>query len=332
MPFFQPPITPLPPGIDLSGKTALVTGATAGIGLEIARQLLTLKISTLVFAVRNVSKGEAVKKSLLAEPAIRAANPKASVKVMKVDAEDYKSPQELVASFKSEFKELHLLMLNAGIGTLDREKAPTGHEKNVQVNYLSNVLLTLAFLPILEATAEKTGAPTRITWTGSRAHVRNSLAERLPLKEGEPVLKHLDTADGIPAFDRYGDSKLLVTLWLLELAKHYNPEKVVINNFCPGMVDTAMTDVLPFYLRLPVAAVKKMRARSPEKAGWVAINAAVLVGPETHGKLLADKAIEEPFGFLISTEGQRVQKLLWNETRDEMEGLVAIPPWMRKLT
>jgi short-subunit dehydrogenase len=59
MNFPQPKVTLLPSDLDLHGKTAVVTGATAGIGLETARQLLKLKIN-LILAVRNVSKGRRV--------------------------------------------------------------------------------------------------------------------------------------------------------------------------------------------------------------------------------------------------------------------------------
>lgn len=331
MPFIQPPVPPLPPGIDLSGKTAVVTGATAGIGLEISLQLLRFGVSNLILAVRNVSKGETVQQSLISDPAVRSINPDATIKVMKLDTENYSSVQDFASSFTAEFTDLHLLMLNAGIGTLGREFASNGHEKNIQVNYLSNVLLTLALLPTLEDTASRTGHPTRVTWTGSRAHKQTSLAAKLPLKKEEGLLKHFDEAEGIPAFARYGDSKLLCVLFQMELANNYTADKVIINNFCPGMVDTSMSDVLPVYLRIPVNMVKAIRARSPQKAAWMALNAGVVVGSESHGRFLADMSVDEPCDFVKSEEGRRVQKLLWNETCDEMEGLVALPLWMRRV-
>lgn len=58
MGFFQAPVTPLPAGLDLKGKTAVITGVSSGMGLETARQLLSLNISSVVVAVRNVSKEE----------------------------------------------------------------------------------------------------------------------------------------------------------------------------------------------------------------------------------------------------------------------------------
>jgi NAD(P)-dependent dehydrogenase (short-subunit alcohol dehydrogenase family) len=331
MPFFQPPVPPLSSGIDLSGQTAVVTGATAGIGLEISRHLILCKVSNLIMAVRNTLKGETVRESLLSDPAVNAANPNVTIKVMELDTENYASVQRFVSGYQLAFQDLHLLMANAGIGTAAKESASSGHEMNIQVNYLSNVLLTLALLPMLESTASKTSKPARVTWTGSRLYDKTSLAKKLPLQEGEGLLKHFNTADGISMLERYGDSKLLCVLFQLELAKHYHPDKVIINSFCPGLVDTGMTDVLPFYMRIPTNVIKAFTARSPKQAGWIALNAAVVAGVETHGTLLRDMAVEEPDEFIKSKEGQKVQKMLWNETIDEMAGVVNLPTWMNKL-
>lgn len=330
MHFFQPSVPSLPMDLNLVGKTVIVTGATAGIGLEISRQLLVRNVSNLIMAVRNVSKGETVRQSLLSEPAIKTANPKATVKVLELDAESYASVKLFVSAFKAEFQDLHLLLANAGIGTVAKEFASSGHEKDIQVNYLSNVLLTLALLPTLESTANRTGEPTRASWTCSRMLEYSSLAKKLPLKKGEAVLTHFDTVDGLATFTRYADSKLVCALFQRELAKHYNPGNVIINSFCPGHVDTSMGNDLPLYLRIPASALKAIRGRPVHKAGWIALNAGLVAGPESHGRLLGDMVVEEPWEFIISREGQRVQKMLWNETIDEMAGLVDLPAWMAK--
>ena len=51
-------LTPTPQGTTLAGKTAIVTGASSGIGQETALQLLALHVSALILAVRSVQKGE----------------------------------------------------------------------------------------------------------------------------------------------------------------------------------------------------------------------------------------------------------------------------------
>ncbi|KAF4439473.1 hypothetical protein F53441_12580 [Fusarium austroafricanum] len=270
MSFIQPQVEPLPPGIDLTNKTAIVTGATSGIGLELSRQLLAHNLSTLILAVRNISKGEQVRKDLL------GINPKAVVQVLKLDTEDYASVKAFAEAFRDAHGQLHLLMLNAGIADVTFGLASSGHERNLQVNYLSNVLLTLLLLPTLEHTAQLEGSHTRITWTGSRMHLKTSLASKVPLKKDEGIFEHFDSPGVIPPLTRYGDTKLLVLLFQHELAARY-PPKVIMNHFCPGMVESSMTDLLPLYIRLPALLVKALRARSVDKAGWIGLHAALVL-------------------------------------------------------
>ncbi|KAK1447890.1 hypothetical protein CMEL01_09729 [Colletotrichum melonis] len=343
MPLFQPPVTPLPDGINLAGQTAIVTGATSGIGLALARQLLSLGASPVILAVRDVPKGEAVRQTLLSDPTVLSLSQGPVVEVMKLDAEDYASVKTFTETFKAKYTHLHIAMLNAGVPGLRRRVAPTGHEATVQVNYLSNVLLTLELLPVLEATARKTGRAGRIAWTGSRMVEKTSLAGKATIREGGSVLGHLDDEANFVGMARYADSKLLGFLFLRELARHYGAsaaeeeegkrqqQRVIVNAFCPGMVDTNMSNVLPQPFRLIADAVKAVRARRPEVAGWVGLHAVAVAGGETHGKTLGDKEIWEPEGFAVSDESWRLQRMLWDETVDEMKRLTSVPEWMGKV-
>lgn len=231
------------------------------------------------------------------------------------------------------------------------------HERTLQVNYLSNVLLLLALLPLLRATAALCGRPSRVTWTGSRAHAltaRTSVAHLAPFRPGDSVLGRLDQAAAevddhnrgqrrrrrrgespgggrhrhhphpqqqeeagekgrggggkrlqqwrhyFDPFTRYADSKLLAVFFLYELRRRLGVLEegeggggVVVNMFCPGMVDTRIGDALPWYLRLPWNAMKVLQARSVEQAGWVAVHAAVVAGEESHGRFLGDMEVFE---------------------------------------
>ncbi|KAL2878870.1 hypothetical protein SGCOL_005838 [Colletotrichum sp. CLE4] len=302
MPLFQPPVGPLPNDLTLHGQTAIVTGATSGIGLALARQLLLLGASPLILAVRDVSKGEATRQSLLANPSLRSLSQPPVVEVMKLDTEDYTSVKTFTETFTSKHTRLHIAILNAGVPGLRRRVAVTGHEAAVQVNYLSNVLLTLELLPLLEATARETGRAGRLTWTGSRAIGKTSLAGKAGVAEGGSVLGHLDAEAKFDGMARYADSKLLGFLFLRELSRHYGvgvgtgseeEQRVIVNAFCPGMVDTNMSNVLPQPFRFIADAVKAVRARTPEVAGWIGVHAVSVAGGETHGKTLGDKEIWE---------------------------------------
>jgi NAD(P)-dependent dehydrogenase (short-subunit alcohol dehydrogenase family) len=214
MGLFQPSIPPLKSGIDLTGQTVVITGASSGIGLAVARRIVKLRASNVILAVRDVPKGEAIKASFLKDSEIQLMNPSVNIQVMQLDMETYESPMAFVSDFRQHFSELHVLLLNAGGVSHQRALTSTGHEKTVQVNYLSNVFLLLQLLPLLESTAQKIGKPTRVTWTGSRSYRQTSLKRNALPEKSKGWLDHFDTAEGIPLFNRYADSKLLGLLLL----------------------------------------------------------------------------------------------------------------------
>ena len=236
MPFVQPPVSPNPASLNLAGQTVIITGANAGLGFECARQLLISHASTVILAVRTMSKGEAARANLLANPEVHRRNPDADIKVLKLDMEDYKSVMAFADNVKKEILDLHVLLLNAGIGQLGYESSVTGHEKVTQVNYLSNALLSLELLPLLEATAARTGQATRLSWVGSRTHHSSSLAKKQPILPNESILAHFDDKSKYLAIAHYGDTKLLCAMFVAEMAKCVPKEQVIINIMCPGMV------------------------------------------------------------------------------------------------
>ena len=299
MPFFQPPETPTPTpttAIDLKGMTAIITGANIGLGYGTARQLLALNVETLILAVRNISKGETAKSNLLADRAHMPSYPRVNIKVMQLDLDDYNSVTEFVAKVKTEVPVLHLLVLNAGVMILKLERSPSGHERTMQVNYLSNALLACELLPLLKSTAEQTGSPSRITWVGSRTHWKTSLANEFPLQPGSSIFEHFDdekkfSGDPRSGVPRYGDTKLLCTMFVYELVKRVSSKEVIINIMCPGLVNTTFSDVLPIYLRVPWNVWKKIRARTVEEGSRFIVHSIAVAGRETHGQFLADKVI-----------------------------------------
>lgn len=287
----QPKVTPLPDGINLTGKTAVITGASAGLGLETARQLLQLKCATMVLAVRNVSKGEACVEKLMQDPVIRKHNP--IIKILKLDAERYDSIQAFTKELQQQLEVVDILILNAGIGRLQQERSPTGHEKTLQVNYLSNVLILAELLPFLQASATKTGSPARVTWVGSRMHETNEdFHSKGPFKYEESVFARFDDKQQYST-SSYGNSKLLCAMFIYTLAPRLDTQKIVLNMLCPGMVSTNMADFLPLPLRVFFKIVQYIRARPIEDGGNLFVNAAVVAGSESHGKYLHDKDIIE---------------------------------------
>lgn len=294
MPFFEPPVTPLPSGMTLQGKVVIVTGATAGMGLETARQCVRLKASTVVLACRSILKGNNTKQMLSQDPLIKKLNPNGNIKVMKLDMDDPSSVTLFAAAVKSELPVVDILILNAGLGFLPKfVTGPSGHESTIQINFLSNVLLIFELLAHLEASAEKTGVPSRITWVGSRSHDETTLASKNPIRANDSILAFYDIKEKYNIMTRYADSKFLAVLFYYELAQRIDRNKVVFNMLCPGSIATEMSREFALPLRIFATLYVAIKSRPVQGGGWLILNSAAVVGAESHGKFIADKTIKE---------------------------------------
>ena len=95
---------------------------------------------------------------------------------------------------------------------------------------------------------------------------------------------------------------MLVAMFVRELAKHIpQPDNskrgqesgVVVNNFCPGTVDTACDNNLPWFLRILMNTNRRLRARTVEEGARTLVYGAVLSGLEAHGGYMADNKVGE---------------------------------------
>ena len=96
------------PDTDLTGQTAIITGSNTGLGYEAAVQLLGLKLSHLILAVRSVEKGAVAAKTL------GHFNPKAKIEVWQLDMTSYPSIQDFAQRAEKELSTLNMVLLNAG--------------------------------------------------------------------------------------------------------------------------------------------------------------------------------------------------------------------------
>ena len=149
----------------LAGRTAIVTGASSGIGRQVAAELSAAGAST-VMACRNVTTGEAVAASIRR----RTRNDKVSVLAL-----DLTSPAS-VYSFAAEFEKRHgrcdVLVLNAGVMCSSHSQAEGGVEHTFFANYLGHWMLTQALLPSLKAAHEASGEKARVVSVASRLEKR----------------------------------------------------------------------------------------------------------------------------------------------------------------
>lgn len=188
----------------LEGKTAIVTGATAGLGLVSATELAA-RGASVTLAVRDVSRGERSAR------VVREAYPGAVVSVAKLDLASLVSIREFSSSYIKSHKRLDILMNNAGImGVPQREVTADGFEAQFGTNHLGHFALTGLLLPLIKKTP---GA--RIVTVSSNLH-----------KTGVMNFDDLMGAVKYKPWAAYGQSKLANLLFTSELQRRLVEAKV----------------------------------------------------------------------------------------------------------
>jgi NAD(P)-dependent dehydrogenase (short-subunit alcohol dehydrogenase family) len=150
-------------GVDLSGKTAVVTGASAGLGTETARSLASVG-AHVVLAVRDKAKGDA------AAEAIREGVPAAGLEVGILDLASLAGVRQFAASLLDKHGRIDLLVNNAGVMACPLGRTADGFEMQLGTNHLGHFLLTGLLADALVA-----GAPARVVNLSSRGHLRSDI-------------------------------------------------------------------------------------------------------------------------------------------------------------
>ncbi|KAK2058441.1 short chain dehydrogenase [Colletotrichum caudatum] len=297
-----------PKELSLAGKTAVISGANAGLGLTCADQLLEHHLSRLVIAVRSVGKGEA------AADTLRKKYPAAAIEVWALDMMSYKSIQAF-ADRCSTLSRIDVVILNAGTVRHDFSLSPYGHEEMVQVNYLSTVLLAVLLLPVLKS-KKVAGEANRLTIVSSGSTFGAKFREH----DKVPLLQALDDEANFDTIDRYQTSKLLGQLVITKLASYVPKEDVVVNLVDPGLTKGSnLHQHLTFAQQALMGAVKALTGRTLQEGASTYLDAAVVRGDETHGSYLMDWKIHPFPAFVYTPEGKACGNHLWDETLQELD-------------
>ena len=161
----------------------------------------------------------------------------------------------------------------------------------IKVNCYTHFLISLELFPLLQSTAAARGVPSRITFTGSATHIKQNTLTRRPISPDSTVLGHFDDEANFDKLYRYADTKTVVNAYVRRLAA-LAPSEVIVNNACPGLVQTGVDKNLPFYLKLPMGLIRKSTGRTVEEGARTLIYATVVAGPETNGKFLQHNQID----------------------------------------
>ena len=195
-------------GVDLTGKRAIVTGASSGIGQETARALAGAG-AEVTLAVRDTAAGEK------AAAAIEGYRP---VRVARLDLADHASVGEFVAGWEGP---LHILVNNAGIMATPERRTPEGWELQFATNHLGHFALTTGLHENLAAAG---GA--RVAVVSSVGHVNGEVLFDDVNFERHPY----------NAWVAYSQSKTANVLFAVEAARRWAADRIAVNALNPGRI------------------------------------------------------------------------------------------------
>ena len=272
---------PLPKNTNLSGKVAIVTGASTGLGFHSCIHLLSFKLSHLILAVRSVAKGEEAASKL------HSQFPKSKIDVWELEMSSYPSIQAFIHRVEKDLSRLDIVILNAGLVKQERNIVQgTSHEEVLQVNYLSTVLLSILILPALK-TKSPPSEPGRLSIVGSGT----ALVAKFPNRDQVPLLKSFDDLDEAKwnPDERYQCSKLLGHYFLVKLVQFVDTKDVIVNIVDPGLCKgSGLFRDVSGLVSVVFAVVKSLFGRTLEVGSSTYVDAAVVKGEESHGCYVMD--------------------------------------------
>jgi NAD(P)-dependent dehydrogenase (short-subunit alcohol dehydrogenase family) len=203
-------------GVDLTGKRAIVTGASSGIGVETARALAAAGAAVML-AVRNTQTGERVAAD------IKASTGNDAVTVGALELAELASVRAFVSAWSGP---LDILVNNAGVMAIQElAMSASGHEMQFATNHLGHFALAIGLHDALA-----TAGAARIVSVSSGGHLRSPV-----------VFDDIDYAfrDYDP-FGAYGQSKTANVLFAVEATRRWASDGIVANALMPGAIFTQL--------------------------------------------------------------------------------------------
>lgn len=213
---------------DLSGKVALVTGGSEGIGYGCTHTLLSHNISKLFILSKSEDIASDAINAIKSDMGEAAAN---KVEWIQCDLSDWEQTGKTAFQISERTDRLDILINNAARGIMTAQLAKNGVDLHMASNHMGHVVLTSHLLPLLKETAKK-GDKVRIVNLASNLH------ENAPKETKFESLEELNKDYGPQA--QYGRTKLCAILYSKYLARHLTSQNpnILANATHPGIVET----------------------------------------------------------------------------------------------
>ena len=234
------------------GKTVLITGANSGLGFALAVDFAK-RGARVIMACRSQipEAGEKVKK----------LSGSHDIEMRYIDLSKIGTIHEFVQSLVRDGITIDICVLNAAVALPGPRKTETGQDEFFQVNYLSNVSLTLLLIRHRIIRLKEEGQLSRLIFVSSDSH------------QGATYIDYNEFGNyfdyGVSkAISNYSYFKLVLNTYATELSCRINSRKVQlsINVICPGPVHSNIVKEAPWLLRTILKGIFWIIFRSPAKA------------------------------------------------------------------
>ncbi len=222
---------------DQTGRTAVITGANTGLGLETAKALAA-KGARVVLAVRNLDKGEAAAEWI--SRSVRGAD----LRVQRLDLGSLASVRDAAAELRDTYDRIDLLINNAGVMTPPKEITTDGFELQFGTNHLGHFAFTGLLLDRLVPVA------------GSRIVTVSSIGHRFA--RGGIRFADLQWERGYNRLVAYGQSKLANLMFTYELQRRLVGRHTTALAAHPGGSDTELARHLPSAVQRAVPILRPL--------------------------------------------------------------------------
>ena len=228
-------------GLDLTGKTAVVTGCNSGLGYETMR-VLAMRGAHVIGTGRNLEKASKACSSVTGKTTPVA-----------LELSNFDSIVESADAIAKLSLPIDILVCNAGINTFSDLELVNGVERTFVVNHLGHFVLVNQLMPLIKESEES-----RVVHVSSKSAYVQAPAVGIDF----------DNLRGEGAFDyweAYGRSKLANALFSLELSSRFEGSSISSNALHPGLVQTNIARNAPVVLRTAFDWFGGLISKTPEE-------------------------------------------------------------------
>lgn len=251
--------------VDLSGKRVLVTGCSAGIGVETAR-CLAARGAYVVGAVRDLKKAEANTESVK-----RDAKNGGGIEFVELDLSSLDSARKCADALLAKGEKFDLVIANAGVMACPKSQTKDGFETQFGTNHLGHFVFINRIAPLFKQNSRLVN----LSYAGHRfadVDLQDPNFEKSEYKE----------------FIAYGRSKTANILFAVEFDRRHKDKGIRATAVHPGVIRTELGRHMgPDSMEKMEEQIKKIdptfKAKSVEQGAATSIWAGVVAPPEAIG-------------------------------------------------